>query len=67
MDMVNADAAELLQFWNKIKTAITSVENTKCSMMRGYQQLGGEWKDKKYKELKGFSGLCDLVLIISGL
>ena len=49
--MVNADAAELLQFWNKIKTAITSVENTKCSMMRGYQQLGGEWKDKKYKEL----------------
>lgn len=49
--MVNADAAELLQFWNKIKTAITSIETTRSSIMRKYQQLNGEWKDKKYREL----------------
>lgn len=49
--MVNADVTELLQSWNNIKTAITSIETTKSSMTRKYQQLNGEWKDKKYKEL----------------
>ena len=51
MGIVNADVAELLQSCNNIKTAITSIEATRSSMMRKYQQLNGEWKDKKYKEL----------------
>ena len=49
--MVNADATELLQSLNNIKTAITSIETTRASMTRKYQQLNGEWKDRKYKEL----------------
>ena len=51
MSVVNVDSAELLEAWKNIKTAITSVEGTKYSMMRSYQQLGSDWKDKKYREL----------------
>ncbi len=32
--IVNADANELLQSWNNIKTAITSIETTRSSIMR---------------------------------
>lgn len=51
MGIVNADAAELLQTWNNIKTAITSIETTRASMSRRYRDLGNSWKDKKYDEL----------------
>ena len=42
MSMVNADVTELLQSWNNIKTAILSIETTKTSMTKKYQQLGAE-------------------------
>ena len=51
MSIVNADAAELLQTWNNIKTAITSIETTRASMSKRYRDLGNSWKDKKYDEL----------------
>lgn len=51
MSIVNADVTELLQSWNNIKTAISSIETTRTSITRNYQQLGADWKDKKYKEL----------------
>ena len=62
MGIVNADVAELLQSWNNIKTAITSIETTKTSMTRKYQQLNGEWKDKKYKELGDVVQECSRAL-----
>lgn len=62
MSIVNADVTELLQYWNNIKTAITSIEATKSSMMRKYQQLNGEWKDKKYKELGDVVQECNKAL-----
>lgn len=62
LGIVNADANELLQSWNNIKTAITSIETTKSSMMRKYQQLNGEWKDKKYKELGNVVQECSRAL-----
>lgn len=51
LSIVNADAAELLQTWNNIKTAITSIETTRASMSKRYRDLGNGWKDKKYDEL----------------
>lgn len=63
MGVVNADVTELLQSWNNIKTAITSIESTKSSMMRKYQQLNGEWKDKKYKELGDVVQECNIALM----
>lgn len=48
MSMVNADVTELLQSWNNIKTAISSIETTRTTMTRKYQQLSGEWKDRKF-------------------
>lgn len=60
--MVNADAAELLQSWNNIKTAITSIEITRSSMIRKYRQFNGEWKDKKYKELGDIVQECSKAL-----
>lgn len=62
MSIVNADANELLQSWKSIKTAISSIETTKLSMMRRYQQLNGEWKDKKYKELGNVVQECSKAL-----
>ena len=62
MGAVNADVTELLQSWNNIKTAISSIESTKLSMTRKYQQLNGEWKDKKYKELGDVVQECSKAL-----
>lgn len=62
MCIVNADANELLQSWNNIKTAITSIETTRSSIMRKYQQLDGEWKDKKYIELGNVVQECNKAL-----
>lgn len=60
--MVNADVTELLQSWNNIKTAMASIETTRSSMTRKYQQLNGEWKDKKYKELGDVVQECSKAL-----
>lgn len=62
MSVVNADANELLQSWNNIKIAITSIETTKTSMTRKYQQLSSEWNDKKYKELGDVVQDCNRAL-----
>ncbi len=62
MSIVNADLSELLQADNGIKTAINSIETTKSSMSRKYQQLGNEWKDKKYKELGDVVQECNKAL-----
>lgn len=62
MGIVNADANELLQSWNNIKTAIASIESTKSSIVRKYQQLNDEWKDKKYKELGDVVQECNKAL-----
>lgn len=51
MGIVNADVNEILQAWNNIRTAITSIGTTKSTISKKYQQLNGVWKDKKYKEL----------------
>ena len=63
--MVNADATELLQSLNNIKTAITSIETTRASMTRTYKQLNGEWKDRKYKELADVVQECSCLLYTS--
>ena len=62
MGIVNSDAAELLRSWNNIKTAISSIETTKASITRTYQQLNGEWKDRKYKELGDIVQECNKAL-----
>ncbi len=62
MGMVNADVTELLQSWNSIKTAISSIETTRSSITRKYQQLNGEWKDKKYKDLGDVVQECSRAL-----
>ncbi len=62
MSYVNADLGELLQAANSIKTAISSIETTKSSMSRKYQQLGSEWKDKKYKDLGDVVQECNKAL-----
>ena len=62
MSIVNADVAELLKSWNNIKSAITSIETTKTDIARKYQQLGNDWKDKKYKELEEVVQECNKAL-----
>lgn len=62
MSMVNADVTELLQSWNNIKTAISSIETTKTSVTKKYQQLAAEWKDRKYKELGDVVQECNRAL-----
>lgn len=62
MSTVNADVAELLQSWNNIKAAITSIESTRSSVTKKYQQLDGGWKDKKYKELGNVVQDCNKAL-----
>lgn len=62
MSTVNADVGELLRYWNNIKTAITSVETTRTAVRNKYQQLGGVWKDRKYKELGDIVQECNKAL-----
>lgn len=62
MNNVNADLGELLQIVNGMKKAISSIETTKSSMSRKYQQLGDEWKDRKYKELGDVVQECNKAL-----
>ena len=60
--MVNADVNEILQAWNNIRTAITSIGTTKSTIAKKYQQLNGEWNDKKYKELETVVHDCNSAL-----
>lgn len=60
--MVKADVAELLQSWKNVKYSITSVERTKHSILKKYQQLSVSWKDKKYRELGSVLQECDKAL-----
>ena len=62
LSIVNADITELLKSWNNIKSAITSIETTKASIARRYQQIGNDWKDKKYKELEAVVQECNKAL-----
>lgn len=51
MGLVNADSSTVLDAWKNITRAVSSIEATKASVSRKYQQLGTDWNDKKYKEL----------------
>lgn len=51
MGLVNADSSTVLDAWKNITRAVSSIEATKASISRKYQQLGTDWNDKKYKEL----------------
>ncbi|MCM1233340.1 MAG: hypothetical protein NC489_24750, partial [Ruminococcus flavefaciens] len=51
MALVNADASAILSAWQNITNAVSSIEATKASVSRKYQQLGTGWSDKKYREL----------------
>lgn len=62
MSNVNADVAELIQSWQNIRTAISSIETTRSSLTRKYQQLDGEWHDKKYRELGDIVQECSKAL-----
>jgi len=62
LGFVNADTNELLQSWKNIKLAISSIETTRTSMAKKYQQLSGEWNDKKYKELGDVVQECSRAL-----
>lgn len=62
MGIVNADANELLQATRNMQVAINSIETTKNSINKKYQQLSNEWKDKKYKELGDVVWECSKAL-----
>lgn len=51
MGTVNANIAELFQSYKNMQTAISSINMTRMTITRKYQQLGNDWRDKKYKEL----------------
>lgn len=51
MSFVNADSEDIISSLQKMKIAITSVETTKASINKKYQQLGSSWTDKHYKNL----------------
>lgn len=53
---VCVDISELIQSSQNIKCAISSIETTKMTITKKHQQLGCDWKDKKYREL-----LCRLI------
>ena len=51
MGLVNADSTTVLAACQNIIRAVSSIEATKASVTRKYQQLGVSWNDKKYREL----------------
>lgn len=51
MSLVNADSTTVLAAYQNIARAVSSIEATKASVTRKYQQLGTDWNDKKYREL----------------
>lgn len=59
MGFVNADLSAILEAWQNITNAVSSVETTKASMSRKYKQLGNDWNDKKYHELGDIVQECN--------
>lgn len=59
MGFVNADLSAILEAWQNITNAVSSVETTKASMSRKYKQLGNDWNDKKYRELGDIVQECN--------
>lgn len=51
MGYVNSDSNIVQQSLNNVKTAIDSLNSTKCSLNTHYAQLGNSWNDKHYREL----------------
>lgn len=45
-----------------MRTAISSIESSKMSIEKTYQQLGVDWNDKKYRELGNVVGECKKAL-----
>lgn len=62
MSDVNVDINDLLQTINNMRTAISSIESSKMSIEKMYQQLGVDWNDKKYRELGDVVGECKKAL-----
>lgn len=62
MSDVNVDINDLLQTINNMRTAISSIESSKMSIEKTYQQLGVDWNDKKYRELGNVVGECKKAL-----
>lgn len=62
MGVVNADIAALLQAKKNMQTAINSIETTKASMLRKYQDMGNGWNDSKYRELGDIVRECTKTL-----
>lgn len=59
MALVNADASVIFSAWKNITNAVSSIEATKASVSRKYQQLGTGWSDKKYRELGDIIKECN--------
>lgn len=53
MGSVSADLSSVMQAYNNMKNAVSSIESTKTAIDRKYQQLGMGWNDRKYQELGG--------------
>ena len=51
MGNVNVDLTEIMQSLKNIENAIKSIETTKTSINKKYQQLGNDWNDKRFMEL----------------
>ena len=59
MGFVNADSSAILEAWQSITNAVSSVEATKATISRKYKQLGSDWNDKKYRELGDIVQECN--------
>lgn len=51
MGIVNVDSSLLIGTATQIKSAISSIDETKAKLNRRHQQIGQFWKDKKFNEL----------------
>lgn len=64
MGVVNADTNELLQLAQYLQKTAISIETTKNTINRNYQQLGNDWRDRKYKDFGDVVQECSKVLNI---
>lgn len=62
MSVVNADSSVIIETLRNIKNATTSIETTRSSINRKYQQLGVNWSDKKYRDLGATIQDCNKAL-----
>ncbi len=59
MGLVNADTSAILEAWQNIVQAVSSIESTKSSLTQKYEQIGDGWNDKKYRELGNIVQECN--------